>query len=142
MQLVRFAGRDDFVSYTLTLVFLEAKRKNGMFFPPLPAPLSSVLRVCVAVLRRPGQSPSWHSHGPRACTHTSLGPFPLKSLCLTVPCQIYRSQSVRTKSQVRKHIGWTPQRQMNQYPLRGHGPRQGENGELSLCYLWKMVMSS
>lgn len=117
-----------FVFYTLTLVFLEAERDGRYVLPPNTPPLlSSVLQsnhVCLAptVPRRPGQNPSWHSHAPKTCTHTSLGLFPFKSLCLTIPCQIYRSQSIRTKSQVIKHIGWTTHSSRTNEPVSSQRP--------------------
>lgn len=66
-----------FVFYTLTLIFLEAKRDERYVLPPNTPPLlSSVLQsdhVCEAptVPRRPGQDPNWH-HMPLEHVHMHL----------------------------------------------------------------------
>lgn len=105
-------------------------------FHPSPSVLCPSIKPCVCGTHSSQETwpePQWHSHAPRACTHTSLGLFPFKSLCLTIPCQIYRSQC---RDQVAGHKTLagllTPRGQMNQYPLRGHDPRQRENGETIL----------
>lgn len=120
-----------FVFYTLTLMFLEAKRDERYVLPPkhpTPSVLCPSTKPCVcvcmapAVPRRPGQNPSWHSHTSRACTHTAPGLFPFKSLHLTISCQIHRSQSVGTKLQVIKYIGWTTHSSGSKEPVPSQRP--------------------